>query len=91
MLTSLVIEYDPLVQVWVFLEMTVSMIAAYVPTLATIYTLSVYARFFERIYSLSSLLHRDSNHEQFGIKQRYTHSNHIRGTSLLQMSKWPVS
>lgn len=70
------LEYDTLVQIWVFLEMTVSVIAACLPTLAPIFTLAVYARLIEKIYSLSSLLHHDSNQEQFGMKQRHTNSHH---------------
>ena len=76
MLTDSVTEYDTLVQIWVFLEMNVSVIAACLPTLAPILTLSVYARLWERIYSLSSLLHHDSNHEQLETKQRHTKSHH---------------
>lgn len=76
MLTGSTTEYDTLVQLWVFLEMTVSVIAACLPTLAPIYTLSFYARLMERIYSFSSLLHHDSNQEQFEMKQRHTNSYH---------------
>jgi hypothetical protein len=76
MLTGSVTEYDTLVQIWVFLEMNVSVIAACLPTLAPILTLSIYARLWERIYSFSSLLHHGDNQEQLGTKQRHTDSHH---------------
>lgn len=81
MLTDSATEYDTLVQIWVFLEMTVSLIAACLPTLAPIYTLSVYARLKEKISSLSSLLHYGSSQEPIGMKPRqtsnYHHKTHI--------------
>jgi hypothetical protein len=54
-LTDTAIGYDTLVQVWVFLEMTVSIIAACLPTLAPILTSRVYTSFAERLSSLSYL------------------------------------
>ena len=75
-LTGSVTEYDTLVQIWVFLEMNVSVIAACLPTLAPILTLSVYARLWDRIYSFSSLRHHDPTQEQLGMKQRHTNSHH---------------
>lgn len=74
--TNSVTEYDTLVQTWVFLEMTVSLIAACLPTLAPIYTLSIYARLKERISSLSSLLHYGSSQEPVVMKPRQTSNHH---------------
>ena len=76
MLTCPVTEYDTLVQIWVFLEMTVTVIAACLPTLAPILTLSVYARLLEKIYSLSSLRHSSSRQEHVSSKQRHTNNHH---------------
>ena len=76
MLTCPVTEYDTLVQIWVFLEMTVTVIAACLPTLAPILTLSVYARLLEKIYSLSSLRHSSSRQEHVSLKQRHTNNHH---------------
>ena len=56
--------------------MNLSVIAACLQTLAPIYTLAVYTRIMERIYSLSSLLHYDSAKEHSTFEQRHTNSHH---------------
>ncbi|KAF2648227.1 hypothetical protein K491DRAFT_784220 [Lophiostoma macrostomum CBS 122681] len=62
-------QYDTLVQVWVFLEMTVSIIAACLPTLAPIVTSRVYSRITEKLYSLSSLLRRSETRNTKDISE----------------------